>query len=606
MDPSIGRMKISQSEFIANFSGYIVDARPGKDFEKLRISKLSKWKKNYIWPSDMRWPYLKVAIASIILVGITLVVPVLTQWFIDYGFDNPRYFISTLGALIIAMIVMIGITFLRTQVSINIICRFSWHILTGAFTRVLALPAKYFTVRTPGEIIYRLNSLNRIQDVLGTRLVQALLDLISGIAILGYVFWTSRVLGCVVLLLTLATLVFLVVAQPFLSLATDLEIHEGSKSQSIQLDAIVSINSVKLGGYVQSYINDWKIRFKKVLNSISNRMFIQQGIIGATLSGIQVFSPLIILVISLYMEENGVITLGQAIATQSVIALLFSFTNSIFSMLADSLVAVRYIELAEDIFEYPIEQSNGTIIEMPSGAVSIENLTFKYTQYSVPAVSNINLNISDGETIALVGLSGSGKTTLGKLISSLFEPTSGHIYFGGIEYNDFKLNSLRESISYIPQEANLHNRTIMENLRFGCNLTEIEVRDFCNSLSFLDFINNLPMGYNTMISEMGANLSGGQRQRILVARVLLQTPKLLIMDEATSSLDNISQSQVYEELSKLKCTKIIIAHRLETVLNANRIVVLQNGCITQVGVHEELLATDGAYMELFNAELKRR
>ena len=123
------------------------------------------------------------------------------------------------------------------------------------------------------------------------------------------------------------------------------------------------------------------------------------------------------------------------------------------------------------------------------------------------------------------------------------------------------------------------------------------------SLKFLEFIRKLPMGYNTMISEMGANLSGGQRQRIHIARVLLQKPKLLIMDEATSSLDNLSQSQVYQELSKLNCTKVIIAHRLATVLNADHIVVLQNGRIVQMGTHKELMAIKGTYADLFEAEL---
>jgi ABC-type bacteriocin/lantibiotic exporter with double-glycine peptidase domain len=603
MDPSIGRIKMSHSEFAEGFETYVLVAKPGIDFNKRKVNNIFRWKKKYIWPSKMISLYLKVALISMILVGITLAIPIFTQQLIDNRLgDNATSFATILGALIIALIIMITLNYLRTSFSIKIIYRFSWHLVSGAFTRVLSLPAKYFTVRTPGEIIYRLNSLTRIQGVLGTTLVQAILNFLSGLSILGYVFWISPLLGAMTLLFILATLVFLIIGQFYVSSATDKELHEGTNAQSIQLDAVVSINSVKLGGYVHSYINDWKQRFKKFLNATVMRMRIQQGIIGSVLSGIQAFAPLIILVTSIYMVELGLVTLGQAIAVQSIVSLLFVYVNSIFTVASEIVVAGRYIVLAEDIFEYPIEYSREKSEEMDSGSITIENLNFSYTANDTPALKDINLDISDGETIALVGVTGSGKTTLGKVISSLFKPTSGSIYFGGMEYHEYNLNTLRGSISYIPQEAHLHNRTIMENLKLGSNRTETEIRELCDSLEFMNFINEFPMSYNTVISETGANLSGGQRQRIHVARVLLQTPKLLIMDEATSSLDNISQTNVYNALSKLQCTKIVIAHRFETILNADRIVVLENGCIVQSGSHEELISKGGLYAELYGAE----
>ena len=268
MDPSVGRMTLSIEAFQESFSGYVIDTKKGDDFKPRHVKKMSRWKKSFIWPQNMVGLYLKVAIVSILLVGMTLSVPLLTQRFIDHDFAEVSSFHVTLICLGAAAIVMILITYIRTLLSIKMICRFSWHFIQGAFTRVLRLPAKYFTVRAPGEVIYRLNALTRIQDVIGTRLIQAFLDLISGLALLGYVFWTSTTIGIVVLAITLVTLLFLSLTQPFVSSSTDVELHEGSKSQSIQLDAIVSINNVKLGGYVGAYIQDWEESFKKVLNAL--------------------------------------------------------------------------------------------------------------------------------------------------------------------------------------------------------------------------------------------------------------------------------------------------------------------------------------------------
>lgn len=213
------------------------------------------------------------------------------------------------------------------------------------------------------------------------------------------------------------------------------------------------------------------------------------------------------------------------------------------------------------------------------------------------------MTIKKGETIALVGKSGSGKSTLGKIISSLFMPTIGTIYLDGVSYQDYDLNSFRNKIGYIPQESYLHNRSIIDNIALGCDIERDEIIKKCKNTPFLNFINNLPMGYNTQISEMGGNLSGGQRQRIQIAKILIQKPQLLIMDEATSSLDNISQKYVYDELNLINCTKIIIAHRLETILNADKIIVLDSGRISQVGTHDQLITETGElYSELYTAE----
>lgn len=606
MDPSIGRISISPNEFKQNFSGLILAPQKGQTFKKKRVGLKSKWSKKYIWPKGLIALYLKIFFVSIFLIVITMSIPIATQFLIDKNLSSLLSFKSILFGFTIAISVMITFSYLRNELSIKAIYLFNWNLINKAFIRILELPAKYFTVRSPGEIVYRLSSLGQIQNVLGPQLVQSILDFISGMLLIVYVFMVSPILCLLIICMILSSATFLSIFQKVLNSATDKEIREGSNAQNVQLDALVSINSVKLGGYANIYINDWKSSFKDKLDAMANRMKIQNGIMGSVTSGIQTFSPLLILIISLKMANSNLITLGQALAVQTITALIFTYSNSVFNTAINLTIATKYIELAEDIFDYPTEVNTGNQKKaLEVGQVSLVNVDFNYMSTTKAALTNISFEIKAGETTAIVGVSGSGKTTLGKVISSLFEPTKGKIFFDGIEYHEYDLSSLRKSIGYIPQEAHLHNRTIIDNFKLGSELSDDEIISYCKKLKFLDFIDQLPMGYRTVVSELGSNLSGGQRQRIHIAKVLMQNPKILVMDEATSSLDNLSQKYVYTAIAQTNCSKVIIAHRLETILNADKIVVLsEEGKVVQIGTHNELINKKGLYNELYKINLK--
>lgn len=606
MDPAIGRLSLKFEDFVDSFDTYILVAKPTENFKKTRLGLLEKWRKTFLWPKGSLKLYVLMTITSLLLVGFTLGIPIATQALVDYRVDQNFSLNVFLVSLGLAIVCTTSLSFARSEIAIRMTQTLSWHLSSHAFSRLLSLPSRYFTVRAPGEIVYRLNSLNRLPDILGTTLIQGALDTLSVIAVVSYVFWISTILGIVVLLLISLLIIFLGTTQPYANRAMESELHSGTLAQSIQLDAVVSINNVKLGGYIETYIKDWEKSFTKLLTALGKRIRVQQGFIGATLASVQMFSPFFLLVISLEFAEKGLITLGEAIAVQAVAALLFSYVRSVFSTWTEFQLASRYVELAEDIFEYPREINTGKVKQPLRGALSARNLKFKYSSDAPMALDSVNLEILPGETLALVGVSGSGKTTLGKVFATLFSPTSGELLFDGVNVSDFDLSDLRKYISYIPQEAYLHNRTIIENLKLGCDLPESEIILRCRELQFLSFIDELPMGYQTGVSELGANLSGGQRQRIHIARVLLQKPVVLVMDEATSALDNITQQLVYKHLSSINCTKIIIAHRMATILNADRIGLLDRGKLTQVGTHAELMNNCKSYAALYSLELEKQ
>ncbi|WP_294503676.1 ABC transporter ATP-binding protein [uncultured Victivallis sp.] len=240
------------------------------------------------------------------------------------------------------------------------------------------------------------------------------------------------------------------------------------------------------------------------------------------------------------------------------------------------------------------------------GDFVFENVCFSYPGNDKHALENINLHVRAGETIALVGSSGAGKSTMAHLVIGFVRPTSGRLLLDGKDMNTLDLRSYRTFISVVTQETLLFDGTIRENICYGVKPTEFELMDAVRCADLLDFIDSLPDGLDTQVRENGARLSGGQKQRIAIARALLRDPRVLILDEATSALDVESESQIKSALDHLVKgrTTFIVAHRLSTIRDADRIVVMQNGRITEIGNHRELLALDGIYADMnrkFNA-----
>jgi len=266
--------------------------------------------------------------------------------------------------------------------------------------------------------------------------------------------------------------------------------------------------------------------------------------------------------------------------------------------------AYRLGEILDLEPEVHISNAKKISIDSTIGDIEIKNVWFRYgTRKHV--LEDISLKIVHGERVAFVGESGSGKTTLAKLLLNLYPVEKGTILFNGLNLNDIMVESLRSNIAYVPQEIFLFSGTIMENLKFGNDgLTMEEIIEASKIAQAHDFINDLPSRYETILDENGSNLSGGQRQRIALTRAILKKPKLLILDEATSNLDSITERAIEQTINEYSkgITTIIIAHRLSTIRRCDRIYITEKGRITESGTHDELMKLRGYYYNLISSQ----
>jgi subfamily B ATP-binding cassette protein MsbA len=557
-------------------------------------------------------PYTRIFALSILgtaAAATAPMIPALIKPLLDGSFvEKDPQTIRLIPLLLVAVFVVRGVTGFIGSVAINWIAhRVVMDLRDALFGRLLTLPTRYFDDHSAGSLLSRLTyDVSQVMNATTQALITVVKDGLAVIGLLGWMLYLNWKLSLMSFLIAPGiALIVRAVSRRLRRLSRELQELMGDLTHVID-EALQGHKVIKIFGG-QDYERD---RFHWVNNR--TRQFSMKLVAASEASG-----PLVQLLAVLALGAVIYFASLQSAADQITVGGFVSLFGAMAMLLAPikRLTKVneqlqRGLAAAETIFallDEPPEPDRGTrTIGRARGQVGFQAVSHRYRAEGPEVISQLDLEVRPGETIALVGPSGSGKTTLMALLPRFYEPESGDILLDGVPARELRLADLRANIAYVSQDIVLFNDTVAANIAYGAGFQagKADILQAAASAHAMEFIQELPEGLDTLIGENGARLSGGQRQRIAIARALLKNAPILILDEATSALDTQSERKVQQALDTLRQgrTAFVIAHRLSTIENADRIVVLDRGRIAEIGNHAELLARNGLYASLYRMQ----
>lgn len=609
-DPAKGIVEYTIDEFCEIWTGVLVLLVPTPQFQKGDQTK-GLFSRFFSLLQPQKTVLLQIFFASIIYTIFGIVGAFYFQFLIDdvlaYNLEKTLHII-TIGIIILYLFKVLLSAF-RTYLLLYLSQKLDISLILGYYQHVLSLPMNFFSTRKVGEIVSRLMDASKVRDAISgatlTIMIDTLMVIVGGAILYAQ---NSFLFGITLILVPFYAIIVLVFRKPFEAINRK-EMEENAQLTSYIMESINGIETVKAYNAEKEANFQTEQKFILFLKSIFKHGMLN-NFQGSIKGFVQLVGGIVILWIGSWQVLKGNMSVGQLITYNALLAYFLEPIQNLINlqpMLQSAMVASdRLGEILDLEVEKSEKEGKKINAETLKGKICINGVSFRYGTRQL-ILKNIDLQIKAGEKIALVGESGSGKTTLVKLLLGFYPFEQGDIIINDYNIKDIDLGILREKIAYIPQDNFFFSGTIYENLCLGLD-NQVELDEMIESAKIAkahDFINNLPLRYNTLLEENGSNLSGGQRQRLAITRAILKNPDILIMDEATSNLDSTTEKAISETIHDYcnGITTIIIAHRLSTIMRCDKICVMEKGEIIEMGSHYDLMNLRGKYYDLWKDQL---
>ncbi|WP_413165857.1 peptidase domain-containing ABC transporter [Capilliphycus salinus ALCB114379] len=566
----------------------------------------------WFWPALMehRTVFLEVLLSSFFVQLFGLVNPLMTMIIIDKVLGQ-----RNIDALNVLGILMLGVALfeallsaLRTYLFVDTTNRLDVRLSAEVIDHLLKLPLNYFDNRRVGDLVGRIGELANIRSFLTGTALTVVLDAVFSVVYVAVMFYLSVPMAMVALLPLPLFAGIIIINSPIVRRLLRKKAERYADSQSYLVEVLNGIQTVKAQNIELKSRWEWQGRYARFMSASFNTILTQTA--SSSISTfLNKLSGLALLWVGAYLVIDNQLTIGALIAFRiiagNVTGSLLRFVSVWQSFQEVGMSVERLRDVLDSTPEVDSDDRNNIPMPEIDGAVTFEEVSFRFGESGPLQVANVNLEFPAGSFVGIVGLSGSGKSTLMKLLQRLYPPLSGRIKIDGYDITKVEMYSLRRQIGVVLQDTLLFNGTVQDNIALSNpDAGSDEIIRAAKIAAAHEFIMGLPNGYNTIVGERGGSLSGGQRQRIAIARTVLQNPRLLILDEATSALDYQSERLVSENLEEAfeGRTVFFITHRLSTVRNADCIIMMDKGSVVEQGSHDELMALKGRYYCLFQQQ----